>query len=172
MSYKIALGGIVSALSLVIMCLTGILPALYIVLPMLCGLLIKMLAEEVSVGWAFLTYISVSLLSFFLNPNIEATFIFILFFGIYPVISKWLNKTPVFFRLPIKWIYYFSASFVNYRISVFLVGVDESVKNLPFGEYWEQIFVIIIAVFFSVYDFYISLFLKIYQEKWRKKIFR
>jgi hypothetical protein len=172
MSYKIALGGIVSALCLVIMLLTSILPALYIVLPMLCGLLIKMLVDEVSSGWALLTYVSVSILSFFLNPNIEATFVFILFFGIYPIILKYLNKLPKLLSKIVKWCIYFGMAFVNYRISVFIVGMDETVENLPFGEYWEQIFVVIIGLFFAIYEFYISLFLNVYQKKWRKKFFR
>ena len=62
-SYRVALGGIVSALCLVTMFLAGIIPALYLLLPMIAGVLMMIIAVEVSGSWAMLTYIAVSLLS-------------------------------------------------------------------------------------------------------------
>ena len=73
-SYKVALGGIVSALCLVTMFLAGILPALYLLLPMIAGVLLMIIAAEVSTGWALLTYVSVSLLSLFVTFDKEAVF--------------------------------------------------------------------------------------------------
>ena len=70
-SYKVALGGIVSALCLVTMFLAGILPALYLLLPMIAGVLLMIIAAEVSTGWALLTYVSVSLLSLFVTFDKE-----------------------------------------------------------------------------------------------------
>lgn len=49
LSSRVALGGIVAALCIVIMFLTGVLPALYIAAPMAAGLLMIILVEEVSV---------------------------------------------------------------------------------------------------------------------------
>lgn len=54
-SYRVALGGIVSALCLVTMFLAGILPALYLLLPMIAGVLMMIIAVEVSSSWAMLT---------------------------------------------------------------------------------------------------------------------
>ena len=66
-SYRVALGGIVSALCLVTMFLAGVMPALYLLLPMIAGVLLMIIAMEVNKGWAFLTYLSVSLLSLFMT---------------------------------------------------------------------------------------------------------
>ena len=63
-SYRVALGGIVSALCLVTMFLAGIMPALYILLPMIAGVFLMIIAEEVSTKWALLTYISTGILSY------------------------------------------------------------------------------------------------------------
>ena len=71
-SYRVALGGIVSALCLLTMFLAGIMPALYLVLPMIAGILMMIIAVEVNTKWAFLTYIAVSLLSMFITFDKEA----------------------------------------------------------------------------------------------------
>ena len=91
-SDRVALGGIVAALCIVIMFLTGVVPALYIVSPMAAGLLMVILAEEVSVGWAWLTYLAVSLLSLMVTFDKEAALMFILFFGYYPMLRLNLEK--------------------------------------------------------------------------------
>ena len=46
-SYRVALGGIVSALCLVVMFLAGILPALYILLPIMASVLLMLLMQIV-----------------------------------------------------------------------------------------------------------------------------
>lgn len=86
MSSRVALGGIVAALCIVIMFLTGVAPALYIAAPMVAGLLMIILVEEVSVGWAWLTYLAVSLLALIVTFDKEAALMFILFFGYYPML--------------------------------------------------------------------------------------
>lgn len=91
-SLRVALGGIVAALCIVIMFLTGVLPALYIAAPMAAGLLMIILVEEVSVGWAWLTYLAVSLLSLIVTFDKEAALMFILFFGYYPMLRLNLEK--------------------------------------------------------------------------------
>ena len=63
-SYRVALGGIVSALCLFAMFLTGVFPVLYLVLPMIAGSLITIISTEINPKWAFLTYVSVSIASF------------------------------------------------------------------------------------------------------------
>ena len=79
-SYRVALGGIVSALCLVSMFLAGVLPALYLVLPMIAGMLLMIIAAEVGKRWALMTYISVSLLSMIITFDKEAALIFIMLF--------------------------------------------------------------------------------------------
>ena len=66
-AYKIALGGIISALCLLTMFMTGIFPVLSILLPMISGIFMMIMVSEINISWAFLTYISVSLLSLMLT---------------------------------------------------------------------------------------------------------
>ncbi len=92
MSSRVALGGIVAGLCIVIMFLSGIIPALYIVAPMFAGLLMIILAEEVSTGWAWLTYIAVSLLSLFVMFDKESALMFVLFYGYYPILRRKIER--------------------------------------------------------------------------------
>ena len=71
-SYRVALGGIISALCLLTMFLAGIIAPLYIVFPMISGCLMMIIATEVSCGWATLTYIAVSLLSLLVTFDKES----------------------------------------------------------------------------------------------------
>ena len=91
-SYRVALGGIVSALCVALMFLTGVLPALYIAAPMVAGMLMIVLRLEVSESWAWLTYLSVSLLALIVTFDKEAALMFILFFGYYPMLRLYLEK--------------------------------------------------------------------------------
>ena len=100
-SDRVALGGIVAALCIVIMFLTGVVPALYIVSPMAAGLLMVILAEEVSVGWAWLTYLAVSLLALIVTFDKDAALMFILFFGYYPILRLYIERLR---KKPLKWI--------------------------------------------------------------------
>ena len=70
-SYRVALGGIVSSLCLLCMFLAGIMPMFYLILPMVAGILLMIIAEEVSLSWAWLTYIAVGILSLFITADKE-----------------------------------------------------------------------------------------------------
>ena len=63
-SYKVSLGGIVAALCLTLMFLTAVFPPLNMTLPLFAGMLISVVAIEISPSWALVTYIVVAILSF------------------------------------------------------------------------------------------------------------
>ena len=63
LSYHIALGGIIAALCIACMFLTGVFPMFYLILPMLASAFIYIMTLETGGYWGFLTYLSVGLLS-------------------------------------------------------------------------------------------------------------
>ncbi len=91
-SYKVSLGGIVAALCLVLMFLTAVFPPLNMTLPLFAGMLITVVAVEVSCSWAFVTYAVVAVLAFFVTPDKEAWLFFTLLFGYYPVAKAYFEK--------------------------------------------------------------------------------
>ncbi len=62
-STKVAFGGITVALSVILMVLSGLIYGTEYALPLFAGILLIPITKELGKGWAFLTYIAVTLLA-------------------------------------------------------------------------------------------------------------
>ena len=93
-----ALGGMMAALAVVIMCLGGMIPVATYVCPMLCMLLLNFVLKNCGsrTGWAW--YGAVALLGLLLSPDKEAAAVFS-FLGYYPILRPVLEKTRL------KWLW-------------------------------------------------------------------
>ena len=153
-SYRVALGGIVSALCLVTMFLAGVMPALYLLLPMIAGVLLMLIAVEVNKGWAMLTYLSVSLLSLFVTFDKEAALIFILFFGHYPILRMNIQKIRLkLLRRILKFIIFNACTIIYFYATVYLLGMDEMLEEMQdFGRYGSYIMLGLANFVFILYD--------------------
>ena len=91
-STQVAVGGLASALCLLLMFLTGMIPFTTYALPAMAGIVLIAVVIENGTQTAALVYVSVSLLSLFLSPDKEAALMFLCFFGYYPVIKAKLEQ--------------------------------------------------------------------------------
>ena len=168
-SYRVALGGIVSALCLFAMFLTGVFPVLYLVLPMIAGALITIISTEINSKWAFLTYASVSVISIFVTFDKDAALIFILFFGHYPIIKEYIEKIKL--KVPqylIKLAVYNFCVILNFNITIHIFGMTEMADEFQeFGKYALWIFLAFTNVIFLFYDYSLSGCKTLY-TKWLK----
>ncbi len=167
-SSRVALGGIVAALCITIMFLTGVLPALYIAAPMFAGMLMLILVEEVSVGWAWLTYAAVSLLAAIVTFDKEAALMFILFFGYYPILRMYLEKLPLkLVKMLLKQILFNLFLIADYWITVYVLGLP------TFEDTVFSMFVILIVsgnLLFIMYDRLLSRMHWFYERVFLRKI--
>ena len=166
-SYRVALGGIVSALCLVTMFLAGVIPALYLVLPMVAGVLMMIIAEEVSKGWAWLTYISVGLLSLFVTFDKEAALIFIMLFGHYPIVRMYLGRIPLrALRAAVKLIVFNACVLAYFYITVYIFGLDQMLDEMgDFGRYGGYIMLVLVNIVFWLYDLNLDSVHSIYKKR-------
>lgn len=166
-SYRVALGGIVSALCLVTMFLSGIMPALYLVLPMVAGVLMMIIAVEVNTKWALLTYISVSILSMFITFDKEAALIFIMFFGHYPILRFYIEKIRSKLSKIITKFAVFNVCIISYfYVTVYLFELKQMLDELnDFGKYGAAIMLVIVNIIFILYDYNLELCYKLYRAK-------
>lgn len=149
LSSRVALGGIVAALCIVIMFLTGVLPALYIAAPMAAGLLMIILVEEVSLGWAWLTYLAVSLLALIVTFDKEAALMFILFFGYYPMLRLYLEKIRLKpLRTVCKFALFNVFLVLDYLATVYVLGLP------TFEDTGKVMFICLFIAFNLVFFFY------------------
>jgi len=171
-SYRVALGGIVSALCLVTMFLAGVLPALYIVLPMIAGVLMMIIAEEVSKSWALLTYIAVSILAMFITFDKEAALMFILLFGHYPILRLYTDKLPLkWLRRLVRLLIFNVCVVVYFYVTVYIFGLDQMLEEFDdFGRYGAYIMLALANVIFVLYDLNLDNVHRIYKKKLAVKL--
>ncbi len=171
-SYKIALGGIISSLCLVCMFMTGVFPVLYIVLPMMAGLLMMVMNEEVDTKWAFLTYIATSIISIFVTFDKEAALLYILLFGHYPIVKGYIDN---FRNGPLKFFTKFLIFNISFGIetflAIFLLGSMEMYKQiLEKGKWYLVFFVAMINLICFMYDYSLGGFYITYVRKLKPKL--
>lgn len=154
-SYRVALGGIVSALCLLCMFLAGIMPIFYLILPMAAGVLLMIIAEEVSMGWAWLTYMAVCLLSMLITADKESALVFVMLFGHYPMVRMYLQKMKFrLLRFIIKAAVFNICAIAFFYVTVFIFGIDQMLTDMnDIGRYGGILFLALANVIFVLYDF-------------------
>lgn len=172
-SYRIALGGIIAALCLMCMFLTGVFPMFYLILPMVASALIFIMAMETSTYWGFITYLSVGMLSLFITPNKDAALVFLLFFGYYPLLRPNLKKLRYrFFSFLLRLLLFNGAVLAFFWVTVYLLGMDELLESMgDYGKYGGWILLGIANMMFFSYDYLMGNFPLVYQKKLKPRIF-
>lgn len=174
LSYKVSLGGIIAAIAIFAMFLTGFAPFFTYICPMAAGLLLIMISIEISPKWAVVTYAAISLLSAFITPDKEAAVIFVFFFGHYPItklalekiksrVAEWLAKLAVFNVCVIS----------GYWVIIKVFGMTAILEELgQYGQYALLIFLLCANVVFVMYDFAVSSFASAYVKWFRPNFLR
>lgn len=122
----IALGGVLAALAVTIMCMGGLIPVATFLCPAACIMVLEIVRRKcgVRIGWAW--YGAVAILSLLLGPDKEAAAIF-LFLGYYPLIK------PFFDQWKVKWILklaYFNAVILSlYWLLMHIFGMEQLLEE-------------------------------------------
>lgn len=167
-SSKCAIGGIVSALSLVLMISVAIIPFLTYALPAVAGIFIVFIVVEIDKKWAFGVFSAVSVLAFLLVPDKEVAMMYIAFFGYYPIIKAVLESklpTPVYWIVKVA---VFNLTMVAaYLILIYLMGitVDEIEE---YGSVAVPMLLGAGSIAFVAYDIALTRIISLYIIKWRK----
>lgn len=170
---RVAFCGVIAALSLVIMMLSGVLQIGTYAFPCLAGILFTAVVVEYGCRWGFAVYAVVSLLSLVLSADKEAVVFFILIFGYYPILkniieSKLKNKAVQFV---IKLVTFNAAAIAAFYIGAIILSVQAEEYTIM-GLYLPWVFLIIGNFFFVFYDYAVTLLVETYIVKIRKKFFK
>jgi hypothetical protein len=149
---KIALGGVLGAVSVVCMLMT-VIPTMTYALPAVAGLVLMPTALEAGVKWGWLSYVAVAILTWLFAPSMEAKMMFVAFFGYYPVLRLSIETLPT---APLRWVIklaVFNASMVAaYLLLLFVLGLDPETFVIGGVNVWWLLLVAGNVVFF-IYDF-------------------
>lgn len=163
-SKKIAFSGIFTAISLILLFLTGIFSIATYALPAMSGGLLTIAVIEMNKKQAFLIYVAVSVLSVVLTPDKEAAFLYIVFFGYYPILKAVIEKLKItVFILLFKFLTLFAATALYLTAVIFILGI-----KLQYFPVWVVcIAAAAIIIVFLLYDAALSLFAAAYLNKIR-----
>ena len=122
----IALGGILAALALVIMCFIGIIPVATYICPMLCILICAVVLHYCGrrIAWAW--YAAVAILSLLMGPDLEAKALFLVL-GYYPIIKPFFDKLRP--RLVWKLAYFNIVIVATYSALFYTMGIDQVIAE-------------------------------------------
>ena len=169
-SGKIALGGLLTALGVVLMFLTGLIPIGTSALPAIAGVLLIVAVIEIGAKWAWMIYAAVAVLSLLFAADKEAALLFVLFFGYYPVLKSFLERIS---NKVLSWISKF-AVFNVAVVACFFLAVN--FLQLPedsftvFGIYLPWVFLILGNAVFLIYDIALSGLVVTYVEKLHHRV--
>lgn len=167
-SSKCALGGIVSALSLVLMISVAVIPFLTYALPAVAGVLIVFIVVEIDKKWAFGVFSAVAILAFLLVPDKEVAMMYIAFFGYYPIIKALLeSKLPVALGWVIKVLLFNVTMVAAYLVLIYVMGIEID-EITEYGAVAVPILLGAGSITFIAYDFALTQIITVYLVKWRK----
>lgn len=162
-----------AALSCVLM-LVSYFPYLTYAVPAVAGLCVMAVLIEAGALYAFLCYVSASVLSFLIAEK-EAAFMFICLFGFYPIVKAFIERIRK--SVPewiIKILLFNACAVVSYYAVTLILGVPA--EEFAFiGKYGIYIFLALCNVAFVLYDIALSKTAVFYMQKIHgivKKIFK
>lgn len=173
-SSKISLCGMMCALSVVFMFLTGVFPYATYALPALAGLTLIFLVVETSKKWAFIAYLAISLISLLVAPDRMAALLFILFFGYYPIVKSVLETKCK--RVP-EWIWklvlFNAAVVVTYCLMELFVSMEDFWAMFgKYGVIGVILGILFLNAVFIVYDIAVSRVITAYIHWFRPRYLR
>lgn len=126
-SRQMALGGMLTAVSVVIMCLGSVIPINTYVCPVLCILVTRPVLDRCGrrIGWCY--YLATAILSLLLAPDREAALVYA-FLGYYPMIRPFFEKLgPV--KGVAKLVFFTLAGAAAYGVLLLVMGVGAAMNE-------------------------------------------
>lgn len=167
-SYKVSIGGVVGALSVVLMLLTSLVPFGTYAFPAFAGMLLVCVVIELGYSWAFIVYTVVSALSFVFLTDKEAALYYVIFLGFYPILKGLIERLRfIVLQYILKFSVFNVCMVIAFYISITLLSIPKESFNL-FGVYLPWVFLLLGNTVFLVYDYCISKVVTVYILKIHK----
>ncbi|MGB7603923.1 MAG: hypothetical protein WBL93_00445 [Lutisporaceae bacterium] len=167
MSRKVAFGGILTALCVVIVYIAAYLPTGKLGMYAISSLIIACAVIELGVKWGTVTYVASAALIFLLTGSINAFLLFVLFFGGYPIIKYHIEKlSSVKSEIVLKLVAINVLAITGYFIYIRLLGI--SPINIPeISTLITGALIIAAQAVFLIYDYVLSRLISYYMDRIR-----
>ena len=158
---RIALVGVLAALSLVILLLAAISPSGRMGIVAVAGLVNAAAVISGGLRSGFLCWAAASLLGLILSPDKGNVLLYLLFFGVYPMVKSMIERLR---KAPLEWLY--KLAFFNIVLTFcWFVLRDALLAGLPVV--FEQLWVLYVGgnAVFLVYDYGFSKLVMLYAAR-------
>ena len=164
------MGGVVAALSLVLMFLTSLIPFGTYAFPAMAGILLILLVFNLGYGYAVAVFGITAVLSFVLLTDKEAALYYTIFLGYYPILKGVIERIrSKAIQYVIKITLFNMCVIAAFYIGLLLLSVPKE-SFVLFGVYLPWVFLILGNLFFVVYDLCITRLVTLYLIKWHNRL--
>lgn len=131
---SIALGGMLTAAAVVVMCLGSMIPVNTYICPVACMLLTRPVLKLCGKKIAFCYYLAVAILSMMLAPDRESALIYV-FLGYYPLIQHLFNRIrPTALRILAKVGFFTASGAAAYALLMSVMGLTDMIAEMKTAE--------------------------------------
>jgi hypothetical protein len=160
---RIALNGILLALSVIILIIASVVPTSRLSLFALSSFFTAVIVTEFGTKNGCVFYISSSLLAVILIPEKAEILPYVIFFGIYGLIKYYIERLDKIILEYFLKLVYFNISLAVVALLIKQFFLDNIKLDFP---WWAVI--IVLEVVFIIYDYVYTLFIQYYKDKLRK----
>ena len=167
---ELALCGMMTALSVVLLCLGGVIPLAVYACPMLASCALLVLREQCGVRYAWCCWLAVAILTLLLGPDKEAAALY-LFLGYYPLLQPKLEtiRRPVL-RWLAKLALASAAVGAMYAVLLYVFGLTQVVDEFAEAAPWLLwVTAALGLVVFAVYDILLRRFTIMWRRRKKQK---
>ena len=164
---KLTLSGVLVALGAVLMVLGGFVEVLDLTVCALVSLIVVFVCIEIGTPYTFLVWLATSLATFLLSPGKTLWLLYLLIFGIYPILKGYIErlKRPLWLILKLV--------FIN-AVLLTLSFLFEIIFSVPLvvlpSKLATAAVYLVMNIAFAAYDKFISVMVRIYFGKFRNRI--
>ena len=140
---RMAFGGMITAVAVVIMSLGSLIPVNTYVCPVLCMLINRPVLERCGRRLSWCYYLAVAILSLLLAPDREAALVYVCL-GYYPTIRHWfLWIRPEVLSAAVKLVFFTLAGAASYGLLMMVMGVDAVMAEYE-GAVWLLVLTVVL----------------------------
>lgn len=164
----VALAGVMTALSVLLLQLGAWIWLFAYLMPLLCGVLMIAVCQSADAKTAWLIYAAVSVLSVVLLNDKESALLYVLFFGYYPMVREKLRRIRHGAVQYVVKLLIFNAGVVAAELIVtFVLGVP---FDLFLGKWSAPLLLLMANLIFAIYERLLGMLTVIYAHKYKPRI--
>ena len=167
-SKRIALCGMLCAMSTLLMLLGGAIPYGTYIVPVISGVVLIPVLREYGAGQMLMLWAAISLLSLILVPDKEMALMFVLLLGWYPAIKPVLDKLPRIIMYIFKLVIFNAAIALIYTMLIFVLNIPQESEGIVL----VAITLVLGNVTFLIYDRMLVVMDNLYVKKYRRLLFK